>query len=153
MKIWLLRIAGFIVGTGLAVLLELVLLMLLSGLFGKQLMPRGLGWFVLPIVAGIACARVAPELGPLGRYASFVLVKNFWSASPASRLVVVAPVFWVLAVGAFVVVFGPYGYSMSSSEYEHMMKVMFFPPAILVAGYFVYKKLVLGRDNNSKDET
>lgn len=153
MKLWALKSIGFVVGAGLAILLEFMFLMLFSALAGKQLVPRGLGCVVFPVVAGIAAARLAPEVGPLGRYASLALVKRFWAASATTRLVVVAPVFWVLAVGAFVVVFEPYGFRMYSSEYAHMFKVMFFPPVVLVAGYFAYKKLILGNDKKQKDET
>lgn len=72
MKIWLLRIIGFIVGAGLALALEAGLLLLLSELFDKRLMPRGLGWIVIPIIVGISAAKIAPELDPLSKFAKQV---------------------------------------------------------------------------------
>lgn len=147
-KLWLYRIAGFVVGAGLTFVLEVGFLLFLGELFGKRLMPRGLGWVILPILAGIALARVAPDLGPVGRFASTALVRNFWSASPLGRLVVVAPVFWILAVGAYVILFEPYG-DMYSSDYIHMMKVMLFPSILFIVGYLSYKKLILGKKNTT----
>lgn len=149
MKTWLIRVVGFIVGAGIAMALEVGLLLLLGELFDKRLMPRGLGWLVIPIIVGISAAKIAPELGPLSKFAKQGLVANFWKASPLTRFIVVAPIFWILGVGAYVLVFEPYGY-MYSSDYAHMFKIMLFPPVVLIAGYFAYEKLVLPNKNNSE---
>lgn len=150
MKIWLLRIIGFIVGAGLALALEVGLLLLLNEFLDKGLIPRGPGWLVIPIIAGINAAKIAPELGLLSKFEKQGPVANFWKASPLTRFIVVVPIFWILGVGAYVLVFEPYGYRMHSSEYAHMFKIMLFPPAILIAGYFTYVKLILPSKNSNE---
>lgn len=120
----------------------------------REVLARRLGFFAIGAAGGFVVAFgalallswfwafVALELGPRA-------VEKFWSAAPLSRAMVVVPVFWVLIAGAFVIVFEPYGY-MHSREVAHMMKIVFFPPAILVAGYFAYK-IILGPDRKSKE--
>ncbi len=47
--------------------------------------------------------------------------------------------FWLLSVVAFIAVFEPYGYRV---DYWHAFKVAIFPPVIVTAGWFGYKKFV-----------
>ena len=152
--IWISKIIGFVVGFSLAVLAEVAQVAFLSWLFDARLTGRGLGWVVLPIMAGAGCASLAGELGK--NPAVFVVLldsiitklnpKN-WRSGKTKRSMIFFPLLWIFFVGLYVIIFSPYGH-MSSHDYHHMYKVMLFPPSVILATYFVYKKLILNTDNH-----
>ena len=142
MRDWSLRIIGFVAGAAVTFLLEYALLVLLGEIFDRRFLPRSAGWVIMPLVVGTAIAKIAPEIIPTSKLAKQGIIKSYWNASPLARFVVVAPVFWVLAVSAYILLFEPYGYRVTSRDYEHMFKVLLFPPVVLVIGYFVYNKLI-----------
>jgi len=74
--------------------------------------------------------------GTLGVYR-----KVFSKLSQSTRIYIAASSFWLFLVPAFVLVFEPYGY-LSDSDIAHLLKVMFFPPAALIFGHFLYMKVV-----------
>jgi hypothetical protein len=135
------KIIGFIVGFAVVSGLEVTTLSPLHG------MPRGLGWVVLPIMAGVGLARVAPDL--VERF--FNSGSALWQMSPGVRLVGVMSAVWLVAVPAYWWLFEPYDGWMSSDEYALMYKVMFFPISVLVAGYIAYVKFVVGSPRSSDE--
>lgn len=128
--IW--KIVGFIVGFGLAVSAEI------GFLYMADLMPRGLGWLVLPFLAGGALASSAPTL--VSRLGTTDV--GFWQESRAFRAVVLLSTIWVLAVPAYWWLFEPYDYYMGDDDWLLMFKAMVFPVVILALGYFAYQKFV-----------
>lgn len=66
----------------------------------------------------------------------------FWGARKSSRLVALLTALWILAVLLYVFLFDPYGDSMYSDDYIHMLKVIFLPTALVWIGYAAYPKLV-----------
>lgn len=141
MKVWLLRILGFIVGTGLAFIFEFSLLLIINEVFDTRLIPKGIGWVAIPFCIGIGAAKLAPELNYFRQFKQFSFKHWFWSSATVTRIVVIAPIFWICSVTLYVFLFEPYGY-MSDRDYMHMLKVMLFPSAILVVGNIVYLKLI-----------
>jgi hypothetical protein len=153
-KIAPLRIAGFVVGILVAYLMECVFLWVISALtrqwiwsgnqWGNTMPKVGCFGAVLAAIAGVACAYAVPELGPAGRYARVGLVRKFWSVSPASRLLLAAPLFWILGLAAFVILFDPFhsaaieNFYVQKDSHRFVVKLMFFPPAVFGAGYLVY---------------
>ena len=59
----------------------------------------------------------------------FTFVRNQCSTSPEYA-------------SAYILLFEPYGYRVTSRDYEHIFKVLLFPPVVLVISYFVYNKLI-----------
>jgi len=102
-------------------------------------MPRGLGWVLAPIMAGIVLARVAPSLvakfPPSGG--------RLWHASRGVRLATVLSALWLFGAPLYCWLFEPYGAYMSSGEYTHMFKVMLFPVVAGAVAYVAYVKLVV----------
>lgn len=147
MKVWLLRILGFIIGTALAFAFEFALLLIINEVFEVRLLPRGIGWVAIPIFIGISAAKLAPRIERFPKFNEFKfnelsLNKLFWESSKITRIVFVAPIFWICSVILYVFLFEPYGGYMSDRDYLHMFKVMSFPSIILIAGRVVYSKFI-----------
>ncbi|HAT8521827.1 TPA: hypothetical protein I7190_26795 [Vibrio vulnificus] len=149
MKVWLLRIFGFIVGTALAFAFEFALLLIINEVFDTRLVPRGIGWVAIPFFIGVGAAKLAPELSYFTKFKQTSFKQWFWSRSTVTRIVVIAPIFWICSVALYVFLFEPYGY-MRDRDYMHMLKVMLFPTAILVVGHMVYLKLIVPKSAENK---
>lgn len=149
---FLVMVLGFIIGVSATLALEFGLLFVIGEVFHSRFVPRGFGWFMLPFFVGFAVARIAPEVPEISKFIKEGLLRSFWATRPLTRFMIVAPIFWVVGVGLYVLIFEPYGY-MTSSDYRHMAKVMMFPPVILVAAYFVYIKLISPNSRGESNET
>ena len=77
--------------------------------------------------------------------------ERFKKASQTSRVLIVVPIFWAMAVSFFVILFEPYG-DMSSSDYSHLAKVIIFPPVLFLLAYFMYIKLIIIDSSRGNDE-
>lgn len=154
MKYWMLRVGGFIVGATLAVGIEAGLLLLVNEMSGRNYMPRGPGWLLLPIGLAIALSAAAPEISLRIERGELPALQKFRSASVSVRAAIGFPLFWIACVGAYVYLCEPYGY-MGDADYNHMFKVMLFPIAVVWAGLFLYKKVVAAKNvaGKSADET
>jgi len=139
---WVLRIIGFVGGVIAAFFLEYLIFLLLQEGSGRRLMPRGVGWALFPVIVGITVGRLTPYFVESAWSKKGEVQKNFWAGSATTRFVIIAPIFWALCVGAYVLIFEPYGYQIHEREYTHMAKVILFPSGLLIVGYFVYEKLI-----------
>ena len=148
---WPLRIIGFVVGLAATFVLEYLFFLLLGEILGRRMMPRGIGWVIMPFLAGVSLGAIAPELPVASRYAKRGLQEQFRRATVIGRFVVVAPLFWAFCVGAYVLIFEPYGYRILSREYAHMAKVILYPSGILIVGYFVYQKFIRTPDKKADE--
>jgi hypothetical protein len=135
----LLRIAGFVIGAGGALALELALLLLVDGLSGRQFLPRGPGWIVLPIVLGVALSRSAPEIWARAAGGNILVLSAFRRKSIALRLAVIVPLFWAIVVLTYVAVFQPFGEYMASADYATVAKVVIFPSVVFLVGLGIYR--------------
>lgn len=141
MKIFLVRIFGFVIGACVALVAEAALFFLVQGILGTRLTPHGLLWIGLPILIGISVSKVLPEMQFFSKFIHSSFRKRFWRSNPITRIIVVGPIFWICSVGAYVYTFEPYGY-MSHRDYTHMFKIMLFPSVVLITAYFVYSRIV-----------
>lgn len=72
---------------------------------------------------------------------NFSTVKILRAQSKAIRTIIVALIFWVTVASAYVFLFEPYGWEI---DWEHLFKVLVFPPIVITIGYFLYQKLLAG---------
>lgn len=151
--IWAKKVVVFLVGFFGTALLMLSVLYLLGAMFNTRLVPRGPGWIVIPIIAGVTLAKLVPEKGwgfPALNRLLEPLTQKFLSLSLPARAGVVGSVFWAFVVIAFVIIFEPYGSYVSDRKMWQIVKIVVFPPLVSVAGYFAYTKFIKG--TNGKRE-
>jgi|AntRauTorckE5430_2_1112549.scaffolds.fasta_scaffold02496_2 hypothetical protein len=145
MRVWILRVLGFLLGCFVGVLFVGIIAYLTNRV--------ALAMVVIPILSGISGSHFLVLFCNTPDSIGGRLITKFWSASSAARALVVVPVFWIACVGVFVWLFEPYGGYMSSSDYTHMYKVMLFPPLLLGGGSFVYFKLIKPKSVTARKET
>lgn len=144
MKIWILRIFGFLIG-GVGGSFLVALISLLTNRFS-------LAMVIIPIMSAVAGSHWIIFLCHSPDSIGGRLITKYWDSSSLIRALVIAPIFWMVCVAAFIWIFEPYGY-MSSSDYHHMYKIMFFPPLFLGAGSMIYFKLVKPKTTVSNKNT
>jgi hypothetical protein len=142
---WALRLAGFIVGICTTFFLEYLIFLLIQEASGQRLLPRGRLLVVFPIVAGVILGRYTPYFVESRLKEQGSLRETFWTASAATRFVIVAPFFWAICVITYIFLFEPYGYQISEREYIQTAKIIAFPSAILICGYVLFNKLIRSR--------
>ena len=116
---------GFIVAAGAVVLLEVVLVAAVSRP-GYTLVPRGLGWVAVPVVAGIAGAG----------FASRFRLRNFdrlLSENRNVKLALAGAVSWFILVVGYVFVAQPFGTYWGDDEWAAFWRWLLIPPVVLLA--------------------
>lgn len=132
---WLYRIAGFVVGAGLIIGCEALLVLAFSS-NGYRLVPRGIGWIVVPILAGIAGARIAEQRA---RPTAIWLLKP-QTGKPAARYIGLGSVCWIAAVFIWAFVFNGLGNYWSSDETSFFWKALTVPPLFVAGCYILFAK-------------
>lgn len=122
MRKWGARILGFVIAVALCYLLAFGFFALLNDATGKHYMPRGIGWLLGPLAAGMAGARFAETGFPrlLQRPVSFRGPLRFYAAGS---------LVWIVAVWCYVFIFDPFGSYWSSSDWSFLWKLMLTPIA------------------------
>lgn len=102
---------------------------------------------VLWIINGIYLKNRWTEMGglPAGEVGN-----KFKNASFSTRVLLAGSGFWALVVLAFVFMFEPYGSYVSNSEWWQVVKIVVFPPVVMVAGYFLYSKVIKQESQQSE---
>ena len=116
---------AFVIAGVLLFGVEFLVLKLAEAITGSRLMPRGLGWIVVPIVGGIAAARIAPNL----RIAHLSPVVDRW---PFVRTALALVGSWVVLVAIYVMLVEPFGYRWTKDEYWLLGKWLILPALGLV---------------------
>jgi hypothetical protein len=122
MQKWVVRSVGFAAAVALFCLVAFLFFAILSDITGKQMIPRGAGWIVAPVTAGLFGARFAEKSFP--NWAQ-------WLKSPHGtlRYYVAGAGLWVVAVWCYVFMFDPFGGYWSSAEWAFVWKLMLTPIA------------------------
>ena len=132
---------GLVVGAALVLLLEGALLAAMSWLFGRGLVPRGIGWIAMPIVGGALGAQLGWIAGNPG---SFSTIR--WSpverlrdavdgATSETRLWLAFATLWLLGVVLAFLVFDPFGrYYWSQREWLKFLTVLLGPVILALLG-------------------
>tara|TARA_Y100000310_G_C20229381_1_gene599494 strand:+ start:52 stop:501 length:450 start_codon:yes stop_codon:yes gene_type:complete len=144
---WLIKLFGFIVGASLFIL-ALALIFWIGYEVIDWLQPRRLRLrfpigIILVLIVGPIFSGVCGSI-----YAPIFFKKPdgaFWSVSPIIRALGVLPIFWCLVVLGYVFAFEPFGYSISAREWALIGKIVCFPAIVIVAGYFLFSKLIIGK--------
>lgn len=125
---------GFLLGLIVAVAVEGLLIFLIDGASGREMMPRGLGWIVIPVMAAFAGARVLP-----------VLVDRALAKSPAlatavndrhKRFMIVGAGGWAVAFVLYWLVAQPYDYAMRGDDWWRFLEMLFLPILLYLGVYF-----------------
>lgn len=109
-----------------------------------------------PACGSFATTSRAPDIWLRIKQGDFAAAQKYKSASFDVRAAIVFTVFWIFCVGAYVYLFDPSWYKprwhpyatmdgrsvIDYSGYYHMLKVMVFPPVVVLVGLFLYKKLL-----------
>lgn len=121
-------IIGFIVGSGLTLMILAAVFEGMGSATGRHYSPRGGGWFFLIIGAGVGCARL------------FMLLdqKFVQALSLQVRVMVGVPISWVMLVLSFVWVFQPFGGYVTDNEKWLVVKIVAFPIVACFLAYFGY---------------
>jgi hypothetical protein len=127
--LWLI---GFVVGAGIAVAAEALLFLAISGAFDRQFMPRGLGWLAMPILAGIAGARIAPLL-PALLATKMPELARATQATRHRRFMLVGAVGWMVIFALYWVTAQPYGYRMYGEDWTDFLELFLLPPTAFIA--------------------
>ena len=104
---------------------------------------------ILWIINGIYLKNRWSEMSGLSIEA---VAHKFSRSSFANRALFAGSAFWALVVLAFVFMFEPYGRYVSDSEWWQVVKIIVFPPVVLVAGYFLYVKVIKQENRDAEDE-
>src|ERR1700733_9335422 len=117
---------------------EAFLLMALGALFNARLLPRGLGWFMFPIAAGIAGWAFGKEIG-VENLIERAQAKFFGSVSRRFRGLAAGSALWALMVCTIFLVFDPfYRYRWREDEWAQFLFVLTGPPIFGVLGIYVF---------------
>lgn len=121
------RIFAFIIAAAVTLAFEWILVLMLDGLTGLNMIPRGFGWFWLPVAAGVVGSRALPTLG----------------SNPAARICCAVLASWWIAVLVYAIVAEPFGYSYSfatmfSNNIGAILQWMLLPPIVLVGLLFLF---------------
>jgi hypothetical protein len=143
------RVLGFLIGAAGVAAVEFGIIGGLDAATDREWLPRGPGWLVVPVVAGLALSRYLPGLLARLKAGDHPLIQRFWASPPWVRLAVLVPLFWLVVVSAYVFVFSPYGEYMGDEDWDHLLKVIAFPPAVFIAALVAYRKLMVRKTSVS----
>jgi hypothetical protein len=93
---------------------------------------------LLWIINGVYLKNRWNEMGG-NNVPDFELQETFKKQSKPVRALIGLSVFWVVVAFAYLFLFEPYGYRI---DWGHFLKVLIFPPLVLVGGYFLYIKVI-----------
>jgi hypothetical protein len=134
----------FVVAFLLALCLEVLLLAGIGALFNQRVIPRGLGWLVLPILAGIAGWTFGKEFG-LDSILEFASEK-LNSAGKTSRVWLAGSVLWMVGVVAIFLVFDPFGrYRWYETEWLKFLSILFGVPIFGLLGSVLFEWALKGK--------
>ncbi len=152
MKIFLIRVVGFIVGVAVAAAFEFLVFIMLQLLLGTQLRPKSIGWLIIPLIFGYYFAKMAPDAGAMISTLKEGSTKAYWEASSLVRLFIVLTVAWLVGFLFYVIVFEPYGSRIHTREWREFFLLWLTPPIIAAACYQVYMKLIRPKEVSVEEE-
>ena len=85
----------------------------------------------------------------MDRFSGMGVFDKLSRLSLRTRAFISCGVFWALVVIAFVFMFEPYGRYIDDSEWWQIIKIIIFPPAVAVAGYALYVKVIRQDDKET----
>ena len=128
---------GFVTAFAAVLVIEILVLYGIGDALDSRLVPRGLGWLVLPVLAGLAGWTLFKEL-PFETAAESAL-KVLFANTRLNRFLLATHTSWVIVVSAYVFFAEPFGYSMRGSEWLDFLQVIFVPPIVLTIVVFMYR--------------
>jgi hypothetical protein len=96
-----------VVGFGLIIGIEFLLILIANEVFSARIFPRGLGWFTLPVFGAVAGWKVGYSGGLLDFVSAIPLSIN--SLGRRCKVTLSLSVVWIVAMLGFFYVFNPFG--------------------------------------------
>ncbi len=136
------RLLAFVVGFSVIFLAEAVLLHWIGEATHRRIMPRGLGWIVIPIFGGMFCWAAVPQSN-----SDFQILWNkcqdlLSRQTPFVRWCSACVLIWLAAVATFFLVMDPFGRYVSNEEWSELVRLLTLPPIIGVIVAWLVAKLV-----------
>ena len=94
------RLLGFLLLFGLAILIELLIVGIISAIFNTRLMPRGIGWIIIPIILGTYGWRSAHNF-TIDTIKSLPIINKINGTKGITRYYIAASAFWTLIASAY----------------------------------------------------
>jgi hypothetical protein len=127
-------IIGAAIGFSCVIFVEFLLVMLLSEIFHSRVTPRGLGWIVIPVIAGVAGWKIGTSIDIkeyfLNKGIRFNCFLKIWIAGTSM---------WIFSVAAFYFTFNPYGSYWSKDDKWQCLLVFVMPPILGIIGIVFYR--------------
>jgi hypothetical protein len=127
----LLGLLGFVFGVVAAIAVELVILGAVGWLFHSVMMPRGLGWIVGPLAAGVAGFNIFYNFDRLNPAITTFL--NRMRSDKAVRVWLALSAVWVLSSATFFWLFDPFELQNRYRSY-YWSSVPFLKEAFVILG-------------------
>jgi hypothetical protein len=113
-----------------------LVLLLIGELFDARMIPKGLGWIVLPFLAGTLGWRMGAHFGIESVFSYFkIRVEN---ANRLARYWVASCALWFVSAVFYLFVFKPYGSYVTEDDYIHFFFVLVGPMFIGALAVFLF---------------
>ncbi|UZP67097.1 hypothetical protein N1030_16045 [Desulfovibrio mangrovi] len=133
-------IIGFSLAISIVFAIEMALLYGIGIIAGKTLTPRGAGWILLPIMAGIAGGRFLYQQ-PVFHSTPLIFIVSLLDRQPQIvRFYLAGLLVWLLSLLAYVFIFEGFGNYVSRSEILLLIKLSTIPPIIALVGIYAIQK-------------
>lgn len=130
-----LMLLGFVVCAGVVLVLEFALLYAIQEGTHSRIMPRGIGWFLVPFAAGIGGAKLFAHLAIFKAETWRNLSTTSAHIDRHFRLMLVGAAAWFIGYIGYWFIAEPFGYSMNSRETWEFVRTLLIPPVGFVALY------------------
>jgi hypothetical protein len=110
-------------GAGTILVIEIGVVWILGELFNVRIIPKGLGWVIIPVLTGIAGAKLATEI-PYSSLLQLIGTRRLL------RYVFVGFLSWWATVATYAYLMQPFGYYMDSRDWTVLFKWLLIPPTL-----------------------
>lgn len=128
---------GFVIAFGSVLLIEFLVVYGASELFNARLVPRGLGWVVIPVIAGIAGWKLFRDFPFAGAFGT--ALESMSTMNRVNRFLIATYASWTVIVCAYVYFVEPFGYSIRGSEWKEFFQALLVPPVIFTMVVFLFR--------------
>ncbi|WP_417712173.1 hypothetical protein [Roseibium aggregatum] len=135
-QFWVIQgILGFLICFAITSGALIALLVIVSEIFNSRFVPRGLGWFVVPVLGGWFGWKFGTQVGIESVLGRIQIEQRL--ANRLTRIWVAGSSLWLVSSAFYLLVGEPYGSYVSDDEYIHFFSVVLGVVAIFGFGIFM----------------